>query len=138
MPPLCLACFVAAGISHTFIFFKKSNFFGDFLPSSTNHSVHEGDLSGQIQQKCEPFPLFRVLLTFGPALVGLDVYAYAYLQTLNCLDGVGMNNNLLDRVMGDMKAVYFAVKLTFNIEVVAGNTSHFHLPQIIIHTKLCG
>lgn len=57
---------------------------------------------------------------------------------LNYLDGVGMNNNLLDRVMVDMKAVYFAVKLTFNIEVVAGNTSYFHLPQIILHTKLCG
>lgn len=39
--------------------------------------------------------------------------------------------------MGDIKVVYFAVKLTFNIKVMARNTSHFHLPQIILHSKLC-
>lgn len=27
--------------------------------------------------------------------------------------------------------------LTFNVEVVAGDASHFNLPQVILHTKLC-
>lgn len=43
----------------------------------------------------------------------------------------------LDEIKGDI-LVYFGVKLTFNIEVVAGNTSHFHLPQVTRHSKLCG
>lgn len=34
-------------------------------------------------------------------------------------------------------SIFSAVKLTFNVEVVAGNTAHFQLPQVILHTKLC-
>lgn len=33
-------------------------------------------------------------------------------------------------------SLFSAVKLTFNIEIVAGNPTHFQLPQVILHTKL--
>lgn len=33
-------------------------------------------------------------------------------------------------------SIFSAVKLTFNVEVVAGNPAHFQLPQVILHAKL--
>lgn len=32
---------------------------------------------------------------------------------------------------------YDGVILTFHVEVVAGDASHFNLPQVVLHTKLC-